>query len=228
MSEAGGMKSWSEGDRPRERMLRLGPGALSDSELLGIVLRTGVQKSTAVDLARGVLDRVGSLRGLARASMQDLTGVRGIGTVKAIELLASAELGRRMLSGSDDTRVIIRSPEDVAKLMIPSMRDLQVEAFVVLLLDARNGVKQRVELTRGTLTASIVHPREVFKAAIDHRAAAIIVVHNHPSGNPEPSSEDIEVTRQLVETGKVVGITVHDHLIIAGDRYTSLSERGVL
>ncbi|MBI4535237.1 MAG: DNA repair protein RadC, partial [Ignavibacteriae bacterium] len=122
----------------------------------------------------------------------------------------------------------VHSPEDVAKLLIPKLRDRAKEIFMVLLLDSQNGLRKEVELSEGTLNASLVHPREVYKVAIDHLAASIIVAHNHPSGNREPSKEDIEITRQLVEAGKIVGIPLHDHVIVAGDGYTSFAERGLL
>jgi DNA repair protein RadC len=154
--------------------------------------------------------------------------IHGIGPAKAVELVAAFEIGRRMQATPEDPYPIIRTPEDVARQMIPLLRDRSTEVFFVLLLDAKNALKSRVEITSGTLNASLVHPREVFKAAIDHRAASIIVVHNHPSGNPDPSREDTEVTRQLAEAGRIVGIPLHDHVIVAGDGYTSLAEKGLL
>jgi DNA repair protein RadC len=154
--------------------------------------------------------------------------IRGIGPAKAVELIAAFEIGRRMQAEPDEVRPIIRSPEDVARHMVPLLRDRTNEAFFVLLLDAKNALRSKVEITSGTLNASLVHPREVYKVAIDQRAASIIVVHNHPSGNPDPSREDTEVTRQLAEAGRIVGIPLHDHLIVAGDRFTSLAEKGLL
>jgi DNA repair protein RadC len=151
-----------------------------------------------------------------------------VGPAKAVGLLAAFELGRRVESSHEEKRVVGRSPEDVARMMIPRLRDASKELFLVLLLDSKNGIRGEVELTRGTLNASLVHPREVYKAAIDRLAASIIVVHNHPSGNPEPSHEDLEITRQLSEAGKIIGIPIHDHIIVAGDTYTSLAERGVV
>jgi DNA repair protein RadC len=154
--------------------------------------------------------------------------IRGIGAAKAAEIAAAFEIGRRVQAEPGAERVVIRTPEDVARLMIPRLRERRVEVFMVLMLDARNAVKGEVEISRGTLNASLVHPREVFKAAIDSLAAGIIVVHNHPSGNAEPSPEDLEITRQLAETGRIIGIPLHDHLIVAGDQCTSLAERGAL
>jgi DNA repair protein RadC len=153
--------------------------------------------------------------------------LKGIGHAKAVELLAALEIGRRIEAFEESAKYIVRTPADVAHRMIPLLRDRLTEVFYVVMLDAKNGLKGEFELSRGTLNSSLVHPREVYKAAIDNVAASIIVVHNHPSGNPEPSREDIEVTRQLSETGKIVGIPLHDHLIIAGSSYTSLAEKGL-
>jgi DNA repair protein RadC len=222
------IKDWPEGERPREKMLRRGAAALSDAELLAILLRSGTGRSTALDMARDILMQEHSLRAIGGRSAEELMRVRGIGEAKAVELLAAFEVGRRVEAAEAGDKPVIRSPEDAARLMIPVLREQTVEHFHVLILDAMNRLKVGVRVTSGTLNASLVHPREVFKPAIDHRAASIIVVHNHPSGNPEPSREDIEITRQLVEAGKVVGIPLHDHIIVAGDRYTSLAERGLL
>jgi DNA repair protein RadC len=222
------VKEWPSGERPREKLLGKGPSALSEAELLALVLRTGTGTSTALDLARDVLGSGRSLRALGTRTPGELMRIRGIGPAKAVELVATFEIGRRMQAEPDEVRPIIRSPEDVARQMVPLLRDRTNEVFFVLLLDAKNALRSKVEITSGTLNASLVHPREVFKVAIDQRAASIIVVHNHPSGNPDPSREDTEVTRQLAEAGRIVGIPLHDHLIIAGDRFTSLAELGLL
>jgi DNA repair protein RadC len=152
--------------------------------------------------------------------------VEGIGEAKALGILAAFELGRRLQADSGEKRTPLRTPEDAARLVIPRLRDLTHEVFAVLVLDTQNVVLATVELSRGTLNASLVHPREVFKAAIDHVGAAVLVVHNHPSGNPEPSGEDIAITHQLAEAGKILGIPLHDHLIVGGNGYVSLAERG--
>ena len=222
------IKDWPAGDRPREKLLRCGAGTLSDAELLAILIRVGTGRQTALDLARGILTGSGSLRGIGGKNAQELMRLKGIGEAKAVELLAAFEVGRRVAAAKEGAKVIIRSPEDAARLMIPRLRDAVHEMFYILVLDSKNGLKREVELSRGTLNASLVHPREVFKIAIDNLAASIIAVHNHPSGNPEPSREDIEITRQLAEAGKVVGISLNDHLIVAGDGYTSFAERGLL
>lgn len=222
------MKDLPPDDRPREKLLRLGAPALSDAELLALVVRTGTGGRSALDLARDVLRNGKNLRGIAGKSPAELTRLVGIGVAKAVELCAAFELGRRVQGSAGDERTVVRSPEDVLRLMLPRMRDLSQELFCVMVLDSKNGVRDVLEVSRGTLNASVVHPREVFKAAIDHRAASIIVVHNHPSGNPEPSREDLEITTQLADAGRIIGIPLHDHLIVAGDRYTSFAERGLL
>ncbi len=209
-------------------MLRLGPQALSDAELLAIMIRAGTRNQTALDLARSILAEARTLRGLAARNARELMRLKGIGSAKAVELLAALEIGRRIEAFKGSEACVIRTPADVARRMIPLLRDRPTEVFYVIMLDAKNGVKGEFEISRGTLNASLVHPREVYKAAIDNVAASIVVVHNHPSGNPEPSREDIEITRQLAEAGKIVGIPLHDHLIVAGNAYTSLAEKGVL
>jgi DNA repair protein RadC len=222
------IKDWPEGERPREKLLHRGASALSDAELLAILIRSGTRKQTALDLARSILTKERSLRSIGGRTAQELMRLSGIGEAKAVELLAAFEIGRRVETTGTEEKTVIRSPEDAARVMMPLLRELTVERFYVLVLDAMNGLKTCEQVTTGTLNASLVHPREVFKQAIDHRAASIIVVHNHPSGNPEPSREDVEITRQLAEAGKVLGIPLHDHIIVALDRFTSLAERGLL
>ena len=222
------IKDWPEDERPREKLLRRGVHALSDAELLAILIRTGTGRQTALDLALRILSSERNLRGVAGKTPVELMRVDGIGEAKSVELVAAFEIGRRVQGAKGEDRRIIRSPEDVASFMMPKLRDLRQEEFHVLVLDSKNGLKLERKVSTGTLNASLVHPREVYKIAIDHDGASIIVVHNHPSGNAEPSREDIEITRQLVEAGKVVGIPLHDHLIIAGDTHTSFAERGLL
>jgi DNA repair protein RadC len=220
------IKDWPLAERPREKLLHLGAHGLTDAELLAILIRTGTGKETALDLAREILRGGTTLRVLGTKTPSELMRLKGIGPAKAVELLAAFEVGRRLQGDDGMVRQVIRTPEDVAHRLIPRLRDRPTEVFLVLVLDARNAVKQETEISRGTLNASIVHPREVFKTAIDAAGASIIVVHNHPSGNPEPSREDIEITRQLADAGRIIGIPLNDHVIIAGNSYTSLAERG--
>lgn len=219
---------WPRDDRPREKLIRGGVHTLSDVELMALILRTGSGNRSALDLARELYAHERSLRRIGTRTPGELMRMQGIGPAKAVEILAAFELGRRAQAEQDEPRPILRTPADVARRMTPLLRDRKNEVFYVLILDAKNALSIDIELSVGTLNASLVHPREVYKAAIDHSAASIIVVHNHPSGNPEPSSEDIEITRQLAEAGRIVGIPLHDHVIVAGEFYTSHAERGLL
>jgi len=201
---------------------------LSDAELLAILIGSGTQGFSAVDVARELLRRFGNLTELSSRDVSELRAVRGMGMVRAIVLAAAFELARRLQAEPFSARKVIRSPGDVARMYIPRLRGARQESFHVLLLNAAHQVIREVVVSEGTLTASLVHPREVFRLAIVESAAAIIVLHNHPSGNTEPSAEDIALTRQLVQAGKVVDIPLLDHLIIAGEAYVSLRERGLM
>jgi DNA repair protein RadC len=218
---------WPESERPREKMLLRGVEALSDAELLAIILRTGTGKITAVDLAKTLLKDYDSLHHLCTRSVQDFRMYKGLGNIKALTLVAAFEISRR-ISQPLIAKESINSPADVVKQMQPLMRDLKVEIFVVCLLDSANHLLRIVKITEGILNSSLVHPREVFKPAIAEPAAGVILVHNHPSGNPEPSADDIQITRQIAESGKIIGIPVHDHIILAVDKYVSFAEKGLL
>ncbi|WP_010270861.1 RadC family protein [Paenibacillus senegalensis] len=213
-------------DRPRERMQRFGAQVLSNSELLAILLRTGSYQESAVTLAQRLLSEAGSLHGLVGMSVEQLTQLKGIGLAKALQVKAGIELGRRLAASSQEAKVQIRSPRDVFSLLSEEMRYLQKEHFVCLFLNTKNHVLARETLSIGSLNASIVHPREVFHAAIRRSSASIICVHNHPSGDPSPSPEDIEVTARLADAGRIVGIEVLDHIIIGDNKYCSLKEKG--
>lgn len=216
-------------DRPRERLLALGPGALTTTELLAILIGTGTTREDALSVGRSVLALGGgSLRGLARRTAVELAGVVGMGVAKASRVTVALELGRRLAGESAETRLTVRSPADVHRWLEPTLRDLVVEEFHTLTLDAQNRVTRDVLVTRGTLTGSLVHPREVFRAAIAEAAAGIIVAHNHPSGNPTPSADDRAVTRQLVEAGRLLDMPVYDHVIVGADAYFSFAEAGLL
>lgn len=216
-------------DRPRERLLRLGPAALTVKELLAILLGTGMVRADAVTVAGRLLHAVGgTLRELARRPPAALAEVGGVGDAKAARVAAAFELARRLDAERGTEEAVIRSPADVHRRCGAGLRDLVVEEFHVLTLDAQNRVTRQVLITRGILTSSLVHPREVFRAAIAEAAAGIIVVHNHPSGNPAPSVDDRAVTAQLVEAGNVLDLPVYDHVIVAGDRYFSFAEAGLV
>ncbi|MDD8016961.1 MAG: DNA repair protein RadC [Bacteroidota bacterium] len=224
------IKEWPEDERPREKLLKHGPSTLSDSELLAILINTGSGKLTAVDLAKKILHEYHSLRKIAGLTVGDLKQqkFKGIGKVKAITLIAAFELARRLASTKHDESSPIRTPEDIAHRYTSQLRDLKQEVFMVVCLSSSNKIIQERTITKGLLNSSLTHPREVFREAILENAASVILLHNHPSGNLEPSKEDIHITKQLVEAGKIIGISVHDHVIIAGDGFTSMMERGLM
>ncbi|BFT74939.1 MULTISPECIES: DNA repair protein RadC [Paenibacillus] len=215
-------------ERPRERMLQYGAEALSHAELLAIILRTGTVSESAVRLASRILSESGGLRSLVDMSKDQLTQIKGIGDAKALQILAGIELGRRIAKSTFAERITIRSPKDIANLMSEELRYLQKEHFVCLFLNTKNHVLAQETLSMGSLNASIVHPREVFRAAIKRSSASIVCVHNHPSGDPTPSPEDIQLTHRLVEAGTIIGIEVLDHVIIGDQRFISLKEEGFM
>jgi DNA repair protein RadC len=219
----------SPDDRPRERLLQLGPAALTVTELLAIVIGTGTRAMDARATAEQLLAEAGgSLHGLARRPAAGLAGAPGVGRVKALRVTAALELARRLLVEDRQPGASIRAPMDVYHWCRPVLGNLLVEEFRVLALDAQNRITRDMLVTRGTLTGSLVHPREVFRLAIGEAAAGVIVVHNHPSGDPTPSPEDRSVTRQLVEAGRVLDVPVYDHVIVGGDGYFSFAEAGLL
>ncbi|MEX2117396.1 MAG: DNA repair protein RadC [Bacteroidota bacterium] len=221
------IKEWPEAERPREKLARSGPEFLSEAELLAILLRVGSRGVTALDLAKKLLSSCSNLRQIGRMTVSDLEAW-GLGRARAATIAAVFELIRRYESASETEQPVFRSPEDVVALYGPRLRDLHHEEFWALLLSSSNQLLRDVKVSSGTLNASLVHPRECFAEAIKHRAASVLFLHNHPSGNPEPSHEDLAITRQLVEAGKILGIPVHDHVVIAGNRFASLAERGLL
>ena len=219
---------WPKNERPRERLLQHGAQHLTEAELLGILLGKGAKKRTAIDLGRELLDRYESLQKLFSRSPSELMVIKGIGSAKAAILSAAFELVRRIQSHGDDDRRTFKRSSDVANHYLPLTRDLRKEVFKVLLLNRANRLIKEVSISEGTLDASIVHPRDVFREALLEPAAGVILIHNHPSGNPAPSEEDIRITRQLVEAGKLLGIKVYDHIILAGNTYRSFADDGLL
>ena len=214
-------------ERPRERLVHAGEGALSMAELLAIILGTGVGGESALALATRLISRYGGLPGLARASFTELRAEKGLGPAKTAQLKAALELGRRMLLAAPEDRFVVRSPADVAQLLMAEMGHLEQEHFRVLYLDTRNRLLDSETVYVGSLNASHIRVSEVFREAVKRNCASIIVVHNHPSGDPTPSPEDVEVTRQLVAAGNLLDIEVLDHLIIGQQRFVSLRERGL-
>jgi len=215
------------GERPRERLQRLGAAALKTSELLAILLRTGTARVSVLDVAERLERDFSNLRNISNAEIDELACSHGIGPVKAIELKAALELGRRLAGHTDEPRRTIRTAQDVANEVL-DMCTLPVEEFRILLLNTRNQVVSQKTISRGTLNGSLVHPREVFRHAIATSSNALICVHNHPSGDPSPSDDDLAITRRLVEAGKLIDIQVLDHVIIGLGRTISLRERGLM
>lgn len=214
--------------RPRERLLAEGAGALRAAELVSIVLGTGLPGRPAEVLARDLLDRSGGLRGMATATVAELASCPGLGTARAARLLAAVELGCRARAEPLQRGAPMRSSADVFRHFHERMRDLRVEQFHVVMLDGKHRVIRAEMVSQGTLTTSPVHPREVYAPAIRNSAAAVVLVHNHPSGDPAPSADDLAITRRLTEVGELVGIRVLDHVVVGDGRYASLADRGLL
>ncbi len=224
----GGISQWPEGERPRERLVREGADALSDAQLLAILLRVGRPDSSAVQVAMELLDRLEGVQGLANRGMEELCQVSGIGPAKAVQLQAAIELGKRVLAAPLSTGTRIGSSLELFRHYYPRLRDLRHEVFKVVLLDAKHAVIRDATVSEGSLTLSIVHPREVFNLAVRESAAAVVFLHNHPSGDPQPSPEDRILTARLVAAGEVLGIRVLDHLIVGDGRYVSFADQGWL
>lgn len=224
------IKDWPAEERPREKLLNRGADSLSDAELLALILRTGDAGSgtTAVDMARGLLSRYGSLRELAQAGTTELCRQPGIGPAKAAELQVVFQLARRFSDRSLQPDERYLSSSDAFRHFHERLRDQRKEIFLALLLDSKNRLLREVRISEGSLNASIVHPREVFAPVVRDSAAAVLFVHNHPSGDPTPSREDIEITSRLKEVGDLMGVRVLDHIIIGNGSYVSLADRGLL
>ena len=222
------IKDWPENERPREKLLALGPEYLSNSELLAILFRTGGHQYTAVDMALTILNEYGDLHTLAEIDFRKFFKLKGIGPAKAITLAASFEIARRIASLPDKQKVKITSPDVVFQKFGPRLSSAKKEMFLVLLLNSANLLMQEYKVSQGTLNASLVHPREVFQPAITDLAASVILVHNHPSGETEPSTEDRHITSRMVEAGKLLDIPVLDHIIIGAEQYFSFKEEGLI
>jgi DNA repair protein RadC len=215
-------------ERPREKLLANGPAVMSNAELIAILVRTGTKKDSALRLAERLLVKHGGVGGLGGVSALEMSKIKGIGTAKAVTIAAAVELGKRQGLFAGAERLVIHSPQDVADLMMPRLRYENKEKFVVVLLSTKNHVLASPTVSIGSLNASIVHPRELFREAINHNAAAVILVHNHPSGDPAPSQEDIALTAKMNEAGRLLDISVVDHVIIGDGKYVSLKEKGIL
>lgn len=220
--------AWPEAERPRERLLREGVEVLSDAHLLAIVLRVGRQDSSAVQVAMELLHQLDGLQGLANRGVEELCQIPGIGPAKAAQILAAIELGKRTLSTPLTTGLRITGSQDVFRHFYPRLRDLRREVFKAILLDAKHCVIRDMTVSEGSLTVSVVHPREVFNQAVRESAAAILFLHNHPSGDPTPSPEDHALTKRLVSAGEILGIRVLDHIVIGDGKYVSFADQGWL
>jgi DNA repair protein RadC len=223
-----GLEQRPASDRPRERLYFHGPAVLADAELLALQLGSGRRGRDAVDVAREMLAAYGSLGELAGREAVELARVSGVGRAKAARLAAAFELTRRLRSRTPGSRTTLSSPGEVYAAFGPLMEHLRREVFRVALLDAQNGLLRDCVVSEGTLSASLVHPREVFKPAILESAASVILLHNHPSGDPTPSREDVRLTRQLAECARLLDLRVHDHVVIGRGRFVSLAEQGII
>lgn len=214
--------------RPRERMAEYGPEALANHELLAILLRTGTKDHNVLQLSMQVFSYFDDLYMFKNASLEELLSIPGIGKAKAFELLASIELGKRLAKTTILKEGVVTSSEYVGKLLMEELKGLQQELVVGLFLNTKNEIIKKETIFKGSLNSSVAHPREIFKSAIKYSSARIIIAHNHPSGNPEPSDADLKFTRRMSEVGKIVGIELLDHFIIGEERYISLREQGIL
>jgi len=222
------MKDFPRSDRPREKLLRHGAAALGDNELVALVVGSGTRERGALDVANAMLAAHEGLRGLSRAHCDDLTRVGGVGPARAARIVAALELGRRAIAGRSDERWQVRHPRAAAQYLLPRYGAAAVEQFGIMLLDTRHRVFRTCVLAVGTLNATVMEPRDVFREAARAGAAAIVVFHNHPSGDPEPSADDVELTRRLVAAGELMGIAVLDHIVLGDGRYYSFKETRVL
>ena len=220
------LKDFPEELQPRERMSRFGALSMSDHELLALLLSTGTREKNALELAQSLLGEFGGLKGIAEASLTELSAIHGVGIGKGSRIIAAMEMGRRLSTQKADFRATIKSPEDVSRLVMQEMRCLDRESFRTVLLNTKNQVIALETVSIGDLSSALVHPREVFKGAIKKSAKSIILVHNHPSGDPTPSKEDINITGRLIESGRILQIDILDHLIIGDNKYVSLKEAG--
>ena len=227
MKGPGSIKYWPESERPRERLLSQGGGALSDAQLLAILLRTGDQGVSALDLAISLINRFGGFPGLEAASVPELCEIKGVGPAKAAQLKAALEIARRLGRGGENEKPVFHGGADVYKFLAPAMAGLPHEEFCLLLLDTKHRLLREMTVSRGTLAGAAVDPREVFSAAVRERAAALVCGHNHPSGDPAPSPEDRALTARLVESGRILGIPLLDHVVVGRERLFQLRRRGM-
>jgi DNA repair protein RadC len=215
-------------ERPRERLQNFGPEALSAQELLALVIGRGIPKKSVMNIAQELLAKFGNVKAIGQATIEELSQIKGIGLAKATQIKASFELGRREELEPELKNFDIKDPESVVKAIRASIKDKAKEHFKLILLNPRNKIIGISTISIGTLNASLVHPREVFKDAIMHTAASVVLAHNHPSGDPEPSEDDITITKRLIEAGKILGVEVIDHIIVGKNGFLSFEEKGLI
>jgi DNA repair protein RadC len=221
-----GIAKWAIDDRPREKLFRLGPKRLSDSELLAVILRIGVEGKSAIDLAQEIKTRFKTWRNMADVDIAEWKQIKGLGITKISQILAAIEIGQRIHSEKSKEEVLIKDARQLAEIFYPRLRDAKKESFWVVLLDGKNKIQDEIELAKGTVNEVSTYTREILLPAMRGAAASFAVVHNHPSGSPEPSKNDIRLTRDLVFAGQTLKIRIQDHLIIGDDRYYSFAEHG--
>ena len=222
------VREMPEEDRPRERLARLGPEALRDAELIAVLIRTGTKDMGAVRLAEELIHQFGSLRAISQASIEEIQQVKGLGQVKAIEIKAALELGVRLAAHNEPIRPKIGCSKDVADHLMTRFKNLEVEHFKCLLLNTKNEILKTVDVSQGGLDGTLAVPRDVFKQAVREGVSAVIVCHNHPSGDPEPSRDDIELTKRLRDSADILGIRLLDHVVFGDGRHVSLKERNLM
>lgn len=216
-------------ERPRERLLRLGPDALSSQEILAIIISRGTAGKSIMNIVQALISKFGNLKGIAEASIEELCEIDGIGPAKACQIKAACEFGKRIDGYPEDEKIIeIKTTQDVLKVVHNKLKDKKKEYFILLALNSRNQLIKTGDISMGSLDATVVHPREVFKEAIASLAASVICVHNHPSGNPEPSDDDLNLTKRLIQAGNLLGIEVLDHIIIGGQGHYSLKSHNLI
>ncbi|MGD0283283.1 MAG: DNA repair protein RadC [Dissulfurispiraceae bacterium] len=220
--------NWPENERPRERLIKYGAGHLSDAQLLAIILRTGSSEKGVLDLSISLLEAFKSLRSIDAASAVELSSIKGIGSAKTAQIKAAFELGKRLMGEFSDGKPVFSSSHAIHAYFSPRFKNFKKELFIAVLLDTKNRLIREYKISEGTLTGSLIHPREAFKEAVRESAASVIFVHNHPSGDPAPSRDDIAVTGRLKSAGEIIGIQVIDHIIIGDGSYVSLREQGVV
>jgi len=221
------VREWPEFERPRERLLKEGAQSLSDAQLLAIILRTGSNKKTVIDTAMDLISRFGGLKGIEEASTKELKSFKGLGNAKIAQIKAAFELGKRVLSHTFQKQ-IFNSASIVYNYFFPALNGLKKEVFISLLLDTKLKLIREVKISEGILNQSLIHPREVFKEAVKESAFAIILVHNHPSGDPTPSEQDIEITKKLKQASEILEISLLDHVIIGNGKYFSMKENKII